>query len=173
VLGVGRLDALHQDLDALAALERTLQPAVVGGGEEGPDHGLEERHGLAPDVVQGLDGLQHQQRRRHQAPSHHEGRDAVEERDLVVGQRLVIRLQRERVAQPLAELTPADFPLGPRLEADLAGWRRELSEGCGFVLLSGLPVERWGDSVIHARTAYVDERGAGGRRHLLRLWLSL
>jgi hypothetical protein len=79
----------------------------------------------------------------------------------------------EQSGKPLAELTPADFPLGPRLEADLAGWRRELSEGRGFVLLSGLPVERWGDSVIHARTAYEDEPGAGGRRHLLRLWLSL
>jgi hypothetical protein len=45
--------------------------------------------------------------------------------------------------------------------------------GRGFVLLSGLRVERWGDSVIHARTAYVYARGAGGRRHLLRLWLSL
>ena len=28
-------------------------------------------------------------------------------------------------------------------------------------------------SVIHARTAYEDAPGSGGRRHLLRLWLSL
>jgi hypothetical protein len=51
----------------------------------------------------------------------------------------------EQSGKPLGELTRADFPLGHRLETDLAGWRRELSEGRGFVLLSGLPVERWGE----------------------------
>jgi hypothetical protein len=35
------------------------------------------------------------------------------------------------------------FPL-PRLAELVAEWRRELSDGRGFVLLRGLPVERWG-----------------------------
>jgi hypothetical protein len=47
-----------------------------------------------------------------------------------------------RVRVPLGELTPAAFPLptlGPFLRRVLA----ELLEGRGFVLLRGLPVERW------------------------------
>jgi hypothetical protein len=48
--------------------------------------------------------------------------------------------------KPLAELTAADFPLGERLRADVADWRRELMEGRGFVVLSGLPVGRWGEA---------------------------
>jgi hypothetical protein len=51
----------------------------------------------------------------------------------------------ERSGKPLAELTPTDFPLDGGLETDLARWRDELRTGRGFVLLSGLPVERWGE----------------------------
>ena len=45
--------------------------------------------------------------------------------------------------KPLAALTSGDFPLDEGLTRDFAGWRRELTGGRGFVLLSGLPVERW------------------------------
>lgn len=41
------------------------------------------------------------------------------------------------------ELAPADFPL-PLLAPRLAGVTAELLHGRGFVLLRGLPVERWG-----------------------------
>lgn len=47
--------------------------------------------------------------------------------------------------KPLAALAREDFPLPPRLAADVARWRRELVQGRGFVLLSGLPVARWGE----------------------------
>ena len=46
------------------------------------------------------------------------------------------------VRVPLAELTPATFPL-PRLGPFLRSVLRELLEGRGFILLRGLPVERW------------------------------
>jgi hypothetical protein len=36
-----------------------------------------------------------------------------------------------------------EFPL-PTLAAAIAGWARELSHGRGFLLVRGLPVERWG-----------------------------
>lgn len=47
-------------------------------------------------------------------------------------------------ARPLRALTPADFPL-PGLARRCAGWLRELDHGRGFLLVRGLPVERWGD----------------------------
>lgn len=37
-----------------------------------------------------------------------------------------------------------DFPL-PRLAATIARWRHDLLHGRGFVLVRGLPVERWGE----------------------------
>ncbi|MEZ4217054.1 MAG: TauD/TfdA family dioxygenase [Myxococcota bacterium] len=43
-------------------------------------------------------------------------------------------------------LTRDAFPL-PRLAPRIAGWARELDAGRGFVLLRGLPVERWGDEL--------------------------
>src|SRR5687768_10012077 len=48
----------------------------------------------------------------------------------------------ERVRVPLGELTPAAFPL-PTLGPFLRRVLNELLDGCGFVLLRGLPVERW------------------------------
>jgi len=48
--------------------------------------------------------------------------------------------------KPLDALTAADFPLSDRLRDDLAAWRHELTNGRGFLLLSGLPVERWGEA---------------------------
>lgn len=43
----------------------------------------------------------------------------------------------------VATLRREDFPLGPLAEA-VHGWARELDRGRGFVLVRGLPVERWG-----------------------------
>jgi hypothetical protein len=45
-------------------------------------------------------------------------------------------------SQDLRHLTAADFPL-PILGPEIAAWRRELQEGRGFVLVSGLPVSQW------------------------------
>lgn len=45
--------------------------------------------------------------------------------------------------RPLPAWTADDFPL-PKLSSKIARWRDEIKNGCGFVLLSGLPVERWG-----------------------------
>lgn len=44
----------------------------------------------------------------------------------------------------LAEVRRGDFPL-PTLAPAIAGWARELISGRGFLLVRGLPVERWGD----------------------------
>lgn len=41
-----------------------------------------------------------------------------------------------------AELQAADFPL-PTLAVRIRGWRRELDRGRGFVVLRGVPVDRW------------------------------
>ncbi len=40
------------------------------------------------------------------------------------------------------ELRADDFPL-PTLSAEIASWRRELTDGRGFVLIGGFPVEHW------------------------------
>jgi hypothetical protein len=45
---------------------------------------------------------------------------------------------------PLEAMGREDFPL-PALEESIAGWRREVRDGRGFVLLRGLPVGDWGD----------------------------
>ncbi len=42
----------------------------------------------------------------------------------------------------LGEVHATDFPL-PRIATRLAEWNRELLEGRGFLVLRGLPVERW------------------------------
>jgi hypothetical protein len=44
----------------------------------------------------------------------------------------------------LQTLRREDFPL-PRLSASIARWRHDLLHGRGFVLVRGLPVERWGE----------------------------
>jgi hypothetical protein len=44
----------------------------------------------------------------------------------------------------LADMRRDDFPL-PTLAPAIAGWARELADGRGFLLVRGLPVERWGD----------------------------
>ena len=50
----------------------------------------------------------------------------------------------ERDASALNDLRAADFPL-PSLAPRIAGFTDELLQGRGFVLLRGLPVERWGN----------------------------
>jgi hypothetical protein len=47
--------------------------------------------------------------------------------------------------RPLVELSREDFPLGPRLQAAVRHWVRELATGRGFVLVRGIPVERYGE----------------------------
>jgi len=54
-----------------------------------------------------------------------------------------IRQVRQR-GLPLRRVHRQDFPL-PGLAARLAGFAREVDEGRGFLLLRGLPVERWGE----------------------------
>ncbi len=47
--------------------------------------------------------------------------------------------------RPTGELTAADFPL-PTLAKAIADWREEIREGRGFLVVSGVPVERWSDA---------------------------
>ncbi len=47
--------------------------------------------------------------------------------------------------RPMAELTREDFPL-PRLEPVIAGWIHDLDRGRGFVLVRGLPVQRYSEA---------------------------
>jgi hypothetical protein len=48
--------------------------------------------------------------------------------------------------KPLAALSREDFPLAPPLAAAVARWREEIVAGRGFLLVSGFPVERWGEA---------------------------
>jgi hypothetical protein len=45
----------------------------------------------------------------------------------------------------LSELSAADFPL-PTLAPEIARWRREIQEGPGFQVVSGLPVGTWSEA---------------------------
>ena len=45
----------------------------------------------------------------------------------------------------LSELGREQFPL-PTLSAEIAGWADELRSGRGFLLVRGLPVDRWGEA---------------------------
>jgi len=44
--------------------------------------------------------------------------------------------------KPTIELTADDLPL-PRLSRRIAAWRDELRDGLGFVVVTGVPVDRW------------------------------
>ena len=44
----------------------------------------------------------------------------------------------------LDAMTRDDFPL-PGLAESIAGWRHEIDQGRGFLLLRGLPVQQWGE----------------------------
>jgi hypothetical protein len=48
--------------------------------------------------------------------------------------------------RPLAQLRREGFAL-PRLAPRIRGWARELDRGRGFLLVRGLPVERWGEDL--------------------------
>lgn len=43
---------------------------------------------------------------------------------------------------PVKELVATDFPL-PTLAEKIASWREQISEGVGFQVIRGVPVERW------------------------------
>lgn len=51
----------------------------------------------------------------------------------------------KKTGKALSRLTKADFPL-PTLSAKIDRWRAEISEGRGFQVLRGVPVERWPES---------------------------
>jgi len=53
--------------------------------------------------------------------------------------------QARSTARPMAELSRADFPL-PQLGHAIARWMGELDRGRGFVLVRGLPVQRWSEA---------------------------
>lgn len=53
--------------------------------------------------------------------------------------------------RPMGELTEEDFPL-PRLASEVARWRADLDRGRGFLLVRGLPVDRWSEE--EAETAF-------------------
>jgi hypothetical protein len=44
--------------------------------------------------------------------------------------------------KPAGELTPGEFPL-PTLGVVIARWRQEIGDGRGFLVVSGVPVDRW------------------------------
>jgi hypothetical protein len=48
----------------------------------------------------------------------------------------------KRTKKPTRALSAREFPL-PTLAPQIEAWRREVSEGRGFVLIRGVPVERW------------------------------
>lgn len=79
--------------------------------------------------------------------------------DLASSEEWVVRLTASQVAEleaaarsardrggPLAELSRKSFPL-PGLGPSVADWVAELDRGRGFLLLRGLPVERWGEEL--------------------------
>jgi hypothetical protein len=101
----------------------------------------------------------HYFRREHEAvarepiagPAAWRGAEMAPRRDWIVplAPEQIDELERARAAaratgRPLAALRREDFPL-PRLAEQIAGFARELADGRGFLLLRGLPVERWGD----------------------------
>jgi hypothetical protein len=53
--------------------------------------------------------------------------------------------QARSTRRPMAELSRADFPL-PKLAPVIEGWLRDLDRGRGFVLVRGLPVQRYSES---------------------------
>lgn len=52
-----------------------------------------------------------------------------------------------RTNVPLVEMTPADMPL-PSIESELAAIVREFEQGRGFIVIRGLPLERYSDDQI-------------------------
>jgi hypothetical protein len=53
--------------------------------------------------------------------------------------------QARSTGKPMAELSRADFPLAT-LARSIEGWLRELDRGRGFVLVRGLPVQRYSEA---------------------------
>jgi len=55
-------------------------------------------------------------------------------------------LDRSEAAGTSLQSVHLDPQSMPRLQEAARSWRRDLAEGRGFVVLTGLPVERWGES---------------------------
>jgi len=53
------------------------------------------------------------------------------------------RLERDGIA--IEKVDRSSLPL-PRLAARIESWRHELMQGRGFVVVSGFPIERWGEA---------------------------
>src|SRR6185295_2462995 len=49
----------------------------------------------------------------------------------------------------ITDITAADFPLG-RMAPVIAGWATEINHGRGFVLVKGLPQERFSNDEVRA-----------------------
>lgn len=67
----------------------------------------------------------------------------LDDDDLAELDRGLSRLERQRV--PIAEIDRTQLLL-PRLAPKIKAWRHQLMRGRGFVVVSGLPVEEWGES---------------------------
>ncbi len=72
---------------------------------------------------------------------------------------------------PLSEMTRADMPL-PSIENELAALVREFEHGRGFIVIRGLPLERYTDDQVDPNFAKCPGRSAGPRerRGRLDLW---
>ena len=70
-------------------------------------------------------------------------REVLTEEDVAELDRAVAAAKK--TGKTLSRLTKADFPL-PTLNAKIDRWRAEISEGRGFQVLRGVPVERWPES---------------------------
>src|SRR6185369_10946185 len=84
-------------------------------------------------------------------PAAWRGPDVAGRDDWVVrlGDREVAELEgaaRQCESLPLDRIDRAGFPL-PTLALRIREWARELGEGRGFLLVRGLPVERWGEKL--------------------------
>jgi len=86
-------------------------------------------------------------------------RAAWQGHDLAGSDEWVVRLEASQIAEleaaaraardrggRLAEITRESFPL-PGLGPSISDWVAELDHGRGFLLLRGLPVERWGEEL--------------------------
>jgi hypothetical protein len=82
-------------------------------------------------------------------PAAWRGADLADRRDWIVelGAADVAEIERALAGArdtALGTMRREDFPL-PTLAPRVAEWRRELASGRGFLVVRGLPIERWGD----------------------------
>jgi hypothetical protein len=82
-------------------------------------------------------------------PATWRGADLARRRDWIVDLTAADVAEVERALAAVRDVAMSamrreDFPL-PTLAARVAEWRRELTDGRGFLVVRGLPVERWGE----------------------------